>query len=81
MVNESVFSYKKVEKFSDNATEIHADEIVRIENEEVVYVDYLVQAFFVMDDTLGDPRIFNESELETFPLGTMASYRLRIQVY
>ena len=75
-----MFSYKKVAKFDENATELHVDEIMRIENEEVIYVDYLVQAFFSMDSTLGDPRIFNESVLESTPLGTPASYRLRIQV-
>lgn len=70
-----------MDKFSENATEIHADQLVKIQNEEVVYIDYLVQAFFSMDDKLGDPSIFNESTLETFPLGTMAAYRLRIQVF
>ena len=79
-ITEKVFSYKKTEKFASNATEIHADEIMRIENEEVVYSDYLIQAFFSMDESLGDPRIFNESVLEAVPLGTPASYRLRIQV-
>ena len=79
-MKESVFSYKKVDKFSENATEVHADQLVKIQNDEVVYVDYLVQCFFSMDDKLGDPTIYNESELEVFPLGTMASYRLRIQV-
>ena len=80
LLNESVFTFKKVDKFAENATEVHADQLVKIQNEEVVYIDYLVQAFFSMDEKMGDPRIFNESTLETFPLGTMASYRLRIQV-
>ena len=79
-MSEKVFSYKKAERFALNATEVHADEILRIENEEVVYADYFVQALFSMDDTLGDQRIFNESELEPVPLGTPASFRLRIQV-
>ena len=77
---EKLFSCKKVERFSSNATEIYCDEILRIENEEVIYSDILVQALFSMDDELGDPRIFNESVLEPVPLGTPASYRMRIQV-
>ena len=72
-------SFKKLAKFADNFIEIHADEVIKVENAEVIYTDILVQALFV-NDKLGDQEVFNEPELEELPLGTCGNYRLKIMV-
>ena len=59
--------------------EIFCKETVRIENKENLYVDLKVQALF-SEESLGDPSIFNSSELEGHPVGSIASYRSKIIV-
>ena len=67
------------EKFQANGIEVQCNEILRIESQDLVYTDKVVQVLFSGDDLI-DPRIFNSSELESTPLGSMASYRNKIMV-
>ena len=36
LLKENVFSYKKVDEFAENETAIHAEQLVKIQNDEVV---------------------------------------------
>lgn len=74
-----IFTFKKSACFSDNAIEVYADEIERVENRETIYSDLLVQVYFSQNE-LGDPAIFNNEELECSPLGSLSYYREKIMV-
>ena len=76
---DGIFTFRKIESFSNNDIEVFANEVVRVENAEVIYTDVAVQVYFSMEN-LGDQEIFNEPDLEVQPLGTCGNYRLRIQV-
>ena len=75
----TVESKEDINKFKLNEVELFARETVRIENSECVYVDLKVEALF-SEESLGDPRIFNNESLEQSPLGSLANYRSKISV-
>ena len=68
-----------IDKYKNNEVELFAREVVRIENDECVYIDLKVDALF-NEEALGDPNIFNNESLETSPLGSLSNYRQKIMV-
>ena len=58
----------------DNYTEIFIDQLVQISNSEAMFEDFHVQIYFSTEN-LWDPKIIQNEELESSPLGSKANYR------
>ena len=76
---DGLFTFKSIHDFDENKVETYADEVMRVENSEVVFAEYVVQVLF-SNEKLGDQRIYCEAALEQAPFGTNANYRTKILV-
>ena len=76
---DGLFTFKSIHDFDENKVETYVDEVMRVENSEVMFVEYAVQVLF-SNEKLGDQRIYCEAALEQAPFGTNANYRSKILV-